>query len=1201
MEEYINISHNIKRIICLSDIHIKNNVETDDEYYNVFNQLKKTLIEQQIDNDCLIVLLGDILDNGYLISSTGIKMLKSFYKMLSDFCETITVLGNHDIRENVDIVSPILKEFETKNKNHILTDNKTYIYGNLAFVNTRYDAKQVTTYENIDGYITISLYHGIIGGAKINDNYYGNTNIKLSDFKTDYGFFGDIHMHQFLNKDKTHFYVGSLIQQNVTETYPHGIVLVDIQNKVSTYCEIKNKYRKMVLYVDSNGSVEDENIDNILKDIKYADVRIIYGSNDRKGETELKQKFLDYDVLITNYITNFKCKQVSIDTKTVIDNKNKLLMDINNKNDFIDFYLSYVKENHNIEDTTSIKKTLIDLVDMINIDEHLKPKRKLEFKELLIDNIMIFGKVHIDFNNLNKLTGLCETNSMGKSSLCEMISLCLFGKTPRCKTSSSFIRQGQTKGSCTLKILSNGCIYVITRRFVKNVKNKQSLNTDEYIHKKENCNEYVEYVKYLDTITYEAYINDICNVPIYVTQNTNFIGKTKKEIEELIEKNIISYDEIYENIVISQNRCNSFIFNKDKVDTLFKISNLSYLSKITDIATTMITHNKSLLKKNNNDIAEEFKNNVDTKDMKYVENIMEQKHNKLLQELDTINTELSDIEKTKNSLDMDIMICRDRIDKLNITDNNIDNINVLRDYIKTFNNDSITKEINSNERKIKVLYKKINEYGNIEEEKQKYEDDKKQSLKQLNDELNSYLRKLKENSKKLTTQQYNKLNKTIIECKTNVDNLTKEINLTKQILISKNDRNVFINYITYINKENEIKILNKSIETYDNILLLSSTKKITNYVETQKDIIKKQLDVMKKDLLDIIDYKNKYDMCLSDEYNDELLNELSSKLDIERNKLYSFNNELSLYENYVYNKDIEKHIEELNNSIDKLTNTNFTRYDKYIICKNEYDELENKTVKLKLTKEQNLTEYITKKNIYEKILHNKEQYEILCNEKTKLEKRLNDKDNVSLKYDIIKNKKKEIDIKMSKFNDKYILSKSTVEKNKKIINDIDNLTTIQKTLSVEGITNKIMKHNILPQLNQTMDDICKYIGHEKIYLKMIELHSNSNKKYDIIISTKQCHDIANIGGFASNILELICKLSFLRVNAYFDCSFIIIDEIFDACSDTNIKMAIKLVEFFKVHYEKMIVVSHNNAIISTFDKRLKIMKNGDNGNFIETV
>jgi len=45
----------------------------------------------------------------------------------------------------------------------------------------------------------------------------------------------------------------------------------------------------------------------------------------------------------------------------------------------------------------------------------------------------------------------------------------------------------------------------------------------------------------------------------------------------------------------------------------------------------------------------------------------------------------------------------------------------------------------------------------------------------------------------------------------------------------------------------------------------------------------------------------------------------------------------------------------------------------------------------------------------------------------------------------------------------------------------------------------------------------------------------------------------------------------------------------------------KLVEFFKVHYEKMIVVSHNNAIISTFDKRLKIMKNGDNGNFIETV
>ncbi len=97
-------------------------------------------------------------------------------------------------------------------------------------------------------------------------------------------------------------------------------------------------------------------------------------------------------------------------------------------------------------------------------------------------------------------------------------------------------------------------------------------------------------------------------------------------------------------------------------------------------------------------------------------------------------------------------------------------------------------------------------------------------------------------------------------------------------------------------------------------------------------------------------------------------------------------------------------------------------------------------------------------------------------------------------------------------------------------------------------------------------------------------------------------DISNSGGFQSNMIELIFKLSFLRINSYFKCSFIIIDEIFDACSVENRKMAIKLIEFFKLQYKKMIVVSHNEAIVGTFDKRLRIKGSvhGD-GHTIETM
>ena len=81
------------------------------------------------------------------------------------------------------------------------------------------------------------------------------------------------------------------------------------------------------------------------------------------------------------------------------------------------------------------------------------------------------------------------------------------------------------------------------------------------------------------------------------------------------------------------------------------------------------------------------------------------------------------------------------------------------------------------------------------------------------------------------------------------------------------------------------------------------------------------------------------------------------------------------------------------------------------------------------------------------------------------------------------------------------------------------------------------------------------------------------------------------------MIELLFKLAFLKINSYFKCDFIIIDEIFDACSNENKDIAVKLVEFFKMQYKKLLVVSHNNAIIDTIDERLTIVKNV-NGNTI---
>src|SRR5690606_29324510 len=150
------------------------------------------------------------------------------------------------------------------------------------------------------------------------------------------------------------------------------------------------------------------------------------------------------------------------------------------------------------------------------------------------------------------------------------------------------------------------------------------------------------------------------------------------------------------------------------------------------------------------------------------------------------------------------------------------------------------------------------------------------------------------------------------------------------------------------------------------------------------------------------------------------------------------------------------------------------------------------------------------------------------------------------------------------------------------LENIEYIEIIHNTLKMDGIASELLK-NIVKNLQESINEMVNYIGYEKIYIEMVENKSNKIKKYDIVIKTDNMSDISNAGGFQSNILELLFKIAFLKINVYFKNKFIIIDEIFDACSEENRKVAIKLVEFFKMNYKKMLIVSHNPVIISLFD------------------
>jgi len=584
----------VSRIFAISDVHIKNSDDFDKMYYGVFNNLFQCFRDNKVNSDDVIVLTGDIMDDGFYTTPTAIKLVKYLYHELSSFCNTITILGNHEQKLSVDTLSPIISNyFESEFKNYLLLDNAVYLYKNVAFVHTKFDSPEVTHIKGCEKYITVSLYHGIINGASLDNSYKARTQFSMKDFKTDYCIFGDLHMNQYLNKEHTAFYVGSLLQQKTNEDpIKHGYMMIDLDKQKASFHIVKNEYKKLSLEMDDKGNITNYDIDNLLLDTKYADIQLVLKSSNKKGIDNLKDKFEKEGVSITNYMPKFDYDVVKFDTKIKIKGKNKLLSDVNNKDELLEFFLNYIKLQHkNIKNLDSMKNNILKLFEECGVDENLKPKRNLDIDEIILNNIMIYGEnSKINLKDIEGVMGVCETNSMGKSTICESISLVLFGETPRCKSVFSFIKKNMNEGFCMIKLSSNNNYYEIKRtmkrkgcggkkKFELFEENNENGNNSIVI-RKQDYEQIIEFVKYTNSkkTKYDAYTND--DDIVKSSKNIKFVKKSKDDIEKIIEREIITYDEIYENIVVSQSRENSFVRSDDKINMLFKISNLSYLSDI---------------------------------------------------------------------------------------------------------------------------------------------------------------------------------------------------------------------------------------------------------------------------------------------------------------------------------------------------------------------------------------------------------------------------------------------------------------------------------------------------------------------------------------------------------------------------------------------------------------------------------------------
>src|SRR3990167_2442721 len=105
--------HNVKRILHMSDVHIKNESMYTEMYEKVFETLFAEMTKLKIGKNDVIVITGDVMDNGKSLTPDAMGLVKTFYYKLSEYTDIITILGNHDKRldNDKDTLTPIVNNY----------------------------------------------------------------------------------------------------------------------------------------------------------------------------------------------------------------------------------------------------------------------------------------------------------------------------------------------------------------------------------------------------------------------------------------------------------------------------------------------------------------------------------------------------------------------------------------------------------------------------------------------------------------------------------------------------------------------------------------------------------------------------------------------------------------------------------------------------------------------------------------------------------------------------------------------------------------------------------------------------------------------------------------------------------------------------------------------------------------------------------
>lgn len=473
----------IKTIAHLADIHIRKTPTRNAEYQAVLDKTVASLQKQKPDR---IVIVGDLVNDNLDLQGEQLIMAHNFLNALTTIAPVRITRGNHDCRKkNLKRVDSIKAIVETLNNSDVLYYDNTGFFDdeNITWAVWHHgdpknnpwktkEGKKIIKERDANARLYIDLFHDPISGCKsaTGDEMKSSSYYKITDFKGDYSFFGDIHKLQYLDKDKKKAYCSSLIPQKVDEGDDafHGYLLWDVMKHTTGEIEIPNKYSYKNIKLTPYTDFDDLDID-IDNPTDFMKVRLIWGTLPQTRSNENERKVVAYFKSMQS-VVSVSHKNEFLENDKIELNESVTLENVSDEGVQHEIFSEYLEkigtEESVIKDVLALD---VEILKEIEIEDNVS----IEWGVVKFgaENFMSYGNVDIDWRDMDGLFQITGKNTAGKTTIMKILTYLLYNKTLETENrkkygDSRFVnnRNGATFCEAYMVLEANGEYFGIKRR-----------------------------------------------------------------------------------------------------------------------------------------------------------------------------------------------------------------------------------------------------------------------------------------------------------------------------------------------------------------------------------------------------------------------------------------------------------------------------------------------------------------------------------------------------------------------------------------------------------------------------------------------------------------------------------------------------------------------------------------------------------------